>query len=117
MRKSAAVGVEAEVARLGPGPFTRAHASDGEGADGELVTELQEVAGAVAQEGDDHVPGNPKFVRVLSAEEATEAPSEAGVGCRPGDGRRKVAVAMAGNDGVNDALEGGARGPHGGEVP
>jgi hypothetical protein len=42
------VGVEAEVARLGPGPFARAHTSDGEGADDKLVAELQEVAGAVA---------------------------------------------------------------------
>ena len=45
---SGEVGVEAEVARLGPGPFARAHASDGEGADDKLVAELQEVTGAVA---------------------------------------------------------------------
>ncbi len=76
--------------------FTRAHAPDGEGADDKFVAELQEVTGAVAQEGDDHVPGNPKFVGVLGAEEATEVPSEAGVGCRPGDGRWKVAVARRG---------------------
>ena len=82
-----------------------------------LLRNSRRLRGAVAQEGDDHVPGNPKFVRVLSTEEAAEAPSKAGVGGRPGDGRRKVAVAVAGDDGVNDALEGGAGGPHGGEIP
>ena len=35
------VGVEAEVARPGPGALARAHTSDGEGADDKLVAELQ----------------------------------------------------------------------------
>ena len=35
------VGVEAKVARLGPGALARAHTSDGEGADDQLVAELQ----------------------------------------------------------------------------
>ncbi len=84
------VGIEPEVARLGPGPFARAHAPDGEGAEDELVAELQEVSRAVTQEGHDHFPGSPELVRVLSAKEEAEAPGEAGlaagVGSRPGDG-------------------------------
>ncbi len=66
------------------------------------------IARAVTQEGHDHVPGDPELVRVLSAEEAAEAPGETGVGGRPGDGRGEVAVAMAGNDRVDNALEGRA---------
>ena len=74
----------------GPGSLARAHTPDSEGADDELVEELQEVTGAMLEESHDHVPSDPKFVGMLSTEEAAEATGEAGVGGRAGDGRREV---------------------------
>ena len=83
----------------------------------ELVAELHSVLGAVSEEGHNHVPSDPKLVGVLGAEQAAQAASEAEVGQAAGHRGIHARVAVAGDDGVHDSLERGARGFHGCEVP
>jgi hypothetical protein len=67
---------------LSLGALGRAHAADGEGANDVLIAELDEVAGAIAKELNDHVAGDAHLVLVLGAEEAAQATGQTEV--RPG---------------------------------
>ena len=54
---------------------------------------------------------------VLGSKEPAEATSKARVSEGPGDWGGQSHLAVPGEDGVHDRLEGGFRGAHGGEVP
>jgi hypothetical protein len=101
------IGVEVQAAGLSLGTLGRAHASHGEGADDVLIAELDKVAGAVAEELDDHVPCDAHLVLVLGAEEAAQATGQTEVRPGTGEGGGELRLPMARDDGVHDALEGG----------
>jgi hypothetical protein len=77
---SVVVVVEDEFAGEGGGPFSRAHAADGEGVHDILVAEGHEVSRVGAEEGDHHVASDALLEAVRSPENAGEAPGEARVG-------------------------------------
>ncbi len=111
------VVVEDEFAGEGSGPLSRAHAADGEGIYGVLVSKGHEVSGLRAEEGNHHVAGDALFEAVRTAKDPGEAPGEAGVrevalewGLEPG-------IVVAGHDGVDDAHEGRIGGAEGRELP
>jgi hypothetical protein len=109
--------VEDEFAGEGSGPFGRAHAADGEGIHGILVPEGHEVSGLRAEEGDHHVSGDALLEAVGPAKDPGEAPGEAGVREVALEGGLEPGIAVAGHDGVNDALEGGVGGAKGRQLP
>ena len=74
------VRVEADAARLGLGALAWAHATSSEGAGNAFLAELDRVRWLVAEQGDDHIPGDAHFMRALGPEEAAQAAGEAEVG-------------------------------------
>ena len=74
------VGVEFELAGEGRGSLRRAHASNGEGAEGVLVAEGQEIGRMGAEKGHYHVTCDAPFMIVGAAEDTGQAAGQAGVG-------------------------------------
>ncbi len=83
----------------------------------QLVAELDQVAWLGAQEGNDHIASDSHLVRVLGPKEPTEGSRKARVGQAAEDGRRELARAVPGDDGVNHGFEGGLGGTHRSEIP
>ena len=109
------VRVELELARECRSSFRREHASDREGGNNVLIAEGQEVWGAGSKEGYDHVTGDALLVVVGAAEYSCEASCKAGIGQVPLDGRGLTRIAVVGQNGVHDSLEGGVACTEGGE--
>jgi hypothetical protein len=100
------VMVEDEFARKGGGPFSRAHAADGEGVYGILVAEGHEVSPVGAKEGDHHVASDALLEAMRPPKDTGETPGEARVKEVALEWRLEQSVAVAGHDSVDDTLEG-----------
>ena len=94
------VQVEDKVASEGSGSFRRAHAADGEGRGGQLVPEGDQVGRRSSKQGHDHIAGDAPLVVVGPAQDAGQAPGEAGVAQVALDRGDHAGVAVAGYDGV-----------------
>ena len=62
------------------------------------------------EQADDHVPGDAHLMGVLGAKDACKAAREAMVGEVSRDRGGEMSLAVAGDHGINDALEGRVRG-------
>ena len=93
------------------------HAAHGEGARDEGIPEREEVRVAGLEQADHHVPGDAHLMGVLGAKDAGETAREAMVGEVSRDRGGEMSLAVAGDHGINDALEGRVRGAHGDEIP